>query len=135
VAVQGNLDHGRLMAKPKYRLESKIPQVKDSMHDALRVAVELALNTGEGEAEKRLERIDDTRGYELPIDVGQDKTDGGKGGRIFYAPWYGAFFEYGTPTIPAASFMRPANRKMRKAFLATMPDTFEGFVKRRARVR
>jgi hypothetical protein len=123
------------MAKPKYRLESKIPQVKDSMHDALRVAVELALNTGEGEAEKRLERIDDTRGYELPIDVGQDKTDGGKGGRIFYEPFYGAWFEYGTPTIPAASFMRPANRKMRKAFLATMPDTFEGFVKRRARVR
>jgi HK97 gp10 family phage protein len=123
------------MAKPKYRLDSKIPQVKDSMHDALRVAVELALNTGEGEAEKRLERIDDTRGYELPIDIGQDKTDGGKGGRIFYEPWYGGFFEFGTPTIPAASFMRPANRKMRKTFLATMPETFEGFVKRRARVR
>jgi HK97 gp10 family phage protein len=135
VAVQGNEHLGRLMAKPKYRLESKIPQVKDSMHDAVRVAVELALNTGEGDAEKRLERIDDTRGYELPIDIGQDKSDAGMTGKIFYEPWYGRFFEFGTPTIPAASFMRPANRKMRKQFLGTMGPTFEGFVKRRARVR
>jgi HK97 gp10 family phage protein len=123
------------MAKQRYRLESKIPQVKDSMHDAVRVAVDLALNVGEGESEKRLERIDDTRGYELPIDIGQDKFGSGMGGRIFYEPWYGRFFEFGTARIPAASFMRPANRRMRKAFLATMPDTFEGFVKRRARVR
>jgi HK97 gp10 family phage protein len=123
------------MARPRTKLVSKIPQVKDSMHDAVRVAVDLALNVGEGEAEKRLERIDDTRGYELPIDIGQDKTAGGMGGKIFYEPWYGRFFEFGTVRIPAASFMRPANRKMRKAFLATMPETFEGFVKRRARVR
>jgi HK97 gp10 family phage protein len=123
------------MARPRTKLVSKIPQVKDSMHDAVRVAVDLALNVGEGEAEKRLERIDDTRGYELPIDIGQDKTAGGMGGKIFYEPWYGRFFEFGTVRIPAASFMRPANRKMRKAFLASMPETFEGFVKRRARVR
>jgi HK97 gp10 family phage protein len=123
------------MAKPKYRLESKIPQVKDSMHDAVRIAVDLALNTGEGEAEKRLERIDDTRGYELPIDIGQDKSAAGMTGRIFYEPWYGRFFEYGTTRIQAGPFMRPANRKMRKQFLETMGPTFEGFVKRRARVR
>lgn len=123
------------MAKPRVKLVSKIPQVKDSMHDAVRASVALALNVGEGEAEKRLERIDDTRGYELPIDIGQSKTAGGMGGRIFYDPWYGVIFEYGSPNIPAASFMRPANRKMRKAFLASMPETFEGFVKRRARVR
>ena len=103
------------------------------MKDAVDVAVRLALNVGEGEAEKRLERIDDTRGYELPIDIGQEKWRGG--GKISYEPWYGRFFEYGTVNIQAASFMRPAHRKMRKAFLATMPDTFEGFVKRRARVR
>lgn len=122
-----------MATKNKTRLESKFPQVKDSMRDAVDVAVKLALNVGEGEAEKRLERVDDTRGYELPIDVGQDKDM--NGGKIFYEPWYGLFFEYGTPTIPAASFMRPAHRKMRKTFLAAMPDTFEGFVKRRARVR
>jgi hypothetical protein len=123
------------LAKPRTKLVSKFPEVKDSMRDAIRTASTLALNVGEGEAEKRLERIDDTRGYELPIDVGQDRDSDGLGGKIYYAPWYGRFFEYGTVRIPAASFMRPANRKMRKAFLATMPDTFEGFVKRRARVR
>jgi hypothetical protein len=121
------------MAKPKMRLESKFPQVKESMRDAVDVAVKLALNVGEGEAEKRLEGIDDKRGYELPIDIGQDKDM--NGGRIFYDQWYGRFFEYGTTRIPAASFMRPANRKMRAAFLGALPDTFEGFVKRRARAR
>jgi len=116
------------------RLESKFPQVKDSMKDAVDVAVRLALNVGEGEAEKRLERVDDTRGYNLPIDIGQEK-DMRHGSRIFYEPWYGRFFEYGTVHIQASPFMRPAHRKMRKTFLAAMPDTFEGFVKRRARVR
>jgi hypothetical protein len=121
------------MSRPRTKLVSKIPEVKGAMKDAVRDSVKLALNVGEGEAEKRLERIDDTRGYELPIDIGQEGRD--MTGKIFYAPFYGKWFEYGTPTIPAASFMRPAHRKMRKTFLATMPDTFEGFVKRRARVR
>jgi hypothetical protein len=123
------------MARPRTKLVSRIPQVKDSMHDAVRVATELALNVGEGEAEKRLERVNDQRGYELEIDIGQDKSASGMTGKIFYEPFYGKWFEYGTVRIPAASFMRPAHRKMRKTFLATMPDTFEGFVKRRARVR
>jgi hypothetical protein len=123
------------LARPRTKLVSKFPEVKDSMRDAIRTASTLALNVGEGEAEKRLERIDDTRGYELPIDVGQDRDSDGLGGKIFYEPFYGRWFEYGTARIPAASFMRPAHRKMRKTFLATMPETFEGFVKRRARVR
>lgn len=115
------------------RLESKIPQVKESMRDAVQVATRLALNVGEAEAEKRLERVDDDRGYELPIDIEQETWV--TGGKISYAPWYGRFFEYGTVRIQPSPFMRPAHRKMRKTFLATMPDTFEGFVKRRARVR
>jgi HK97 gp10 family phage protein len=105
------------------------------MHDAVRIAVDLALNVGEGEAEKRLERIDDSRGYELPIDISQDKSASGMTGKIFYEPWYGRFFEYGTTRIQAGPFIRPAHRKMRKTFLETMGPTFEGFVKRRARVR
>jgi hypothetical protein len=123
------------LARPRTKLVSKFPEVKDSMRDAIRVASELALNTGEGEAEKRLERIDDTRGYELPIDIKQDRDSDGLGGKIYYEPFYGRWFEYGTVRIPAASFMRPAHRKMRKTFLETMGPTFDGFVKRRARVR
>lgn len=121
-------------AKPKMRIESRFPAVREAAHDATRAAIELALNVGEGEAEKRLERIDNSRGYELPIDVQQERL-GFQSGKIVYEPWYGRFFEYGTTKIPAASFMRPAHRKMRKTFLGLMGTEVEGFIKRRARVR
>lgn len=121
------------MAKPRMRLESRFQEVKKAARDAKREAIRLAVNVGEGEAEKRLERIDDTRGYELPIDVKSETGD--DEGKIVYEPWYGRFFEYGTVRIPAASFMRPAHRKMRKVFVAELGDNFEGWVKRRARVR
>lgn len=117
----------------KTKLISRFPAAKAAAHDVVRHARDLALNVGEGEAEKRLERIDDTRGYNLPIDIGQEKT-GFQSGRIFYDPWYGRFFEYGTVNIQAAPFMRPAYRKMRKVFIAEMGANFEGWIKRRARV-
>jgi HK97 gp10 family phage protein len=123
-----------MVAKSRMRVESRFPAVKDAAHDLVRHARDLALNAGEGEAEKRLERIDDTRGYELPIDIHQDKI-GFQSGRIFYEPFYGRWFEYGTVYIPAAPFMRPAHRKMRKTFVGEMGDNFEGWVKRRAGVR
>lgn len=122
------------MAKPRMKLESRFPAVKDAAHDLVRHSRDRALNVGEGEAEKRLERVDDTRGYELPIDIQQEKT-GFQSGRIFYEPWYGRFFEYGTTYIPAAPFMRPAHRKMRKAFVEELGENFEGWVRKRARTR
>ncbi len=122
------------MARPRMRLESRFPAAVDAAHDAVRRSRDLALNAGEGEAEKRLERVDDTRGYELPIDVKQENI-GHQSGKIYYEPWYGRFFEYGTVRIEAAPFMRPAHRKMRKVFRDTMADDFEGFVRRRARVK
>lgn len=122
------------MAKPTMKLESRFPAVKDAAHDLVRHARDLALNAGEAEAEKRLERIDDTRGYELPIDVKQENI-GFQSGRIFYEPFFGKWFEYGTVRIPAAPFMRPAHRRMRKVFVGVMGVEFEGWVKRRARVR
>jgi len=120
--------------KNKIVLESRFPAVKEAAHDLVRSARSAALNAGEHEAEKRLERIDDTRGYELPIDIGQENI-GHQSGRIFYDPWYGRFFEYGTVRIPAAPFMRPANRKMRAVFLGMMGDELEGFIRRRAKIR
>lgn len=121
-------------AKSKMKLESRFPAAKEAAHDAVRHARDLALNAGELEAEKRLERIDDTRGYELPIDIGQENI-GFQSGRIFYEPWWGKFFEYGTVRIPAAPFMRPAHRRMRKVFVTAMGGDFDGFVRRKARVR
>jgi len=123
-----------MAAKPTMRLESRFPAVKKAAYDTVKKSRDLALNAGEGEAEKRLERVDDTRGYELPIDVEQENI-GHQSGRIYYEPWYGRFFEYGTVYIPAAPFMRPAHRKMRKVFKDTMADDFEPFVRRRAQVR
>lgn len=120
--------------KAKITLESRFPAAKAAAHEAVRHARDRALNAGEGEAEKRLERIDDTRGYELPIDVQQENI-GFQSGRIYYEPWWGRFFEYGTVHIEAAPFMRPAHRKMRRVFKDEMADNFEGFVRRRARVR
>lgn len=122
------------MARNRVRLESRFPAAVAASHALVRHARDLALNAGEAEAEKRLERVDDARGYDLPIDVGQ-QTTGFQSGKIFYEPWYGRFFEYGTVRIPAAPFMRPAHRKMRKVFIGEMGGSFEGWVKRRAFVR
>lgn len=122
------------MARSRVKIESRFPAVKEAAHDLVRHSRDRALNAGEAEAEKRLERIDDTRGYELPINIEQETT-GFQSGRIFYEPWYGRFFEFGTVHIPAASFMRPASRKMRKTFVDEMADEFPGWVRRRARVR
>lgn len=119
------------MAAKKAVLVSRFPEVKKAAREAVQKAVDQALAHGESEAEKRLERIDDTRGYELPINIEQQKDR--DGGKISYDPWYGKFFEYGTVRIPAAPFMRPAHRKMRKVFKDVMADDFEGFVRKRVR--
>jgi HK97 gp10 family phage protein len=122
------------MAKNRVRLESRFPAVKEAAYQAVIHARDKALDVGENEAEKRLERIDDTKGYELPIDVQQENI-GHQSGKIVYPQWYGRFFEYGTVSIPANAFMRPAHRKMRKTFIDELGDNFEGWVRRKARVR
>jgi len=122
------------MAQSSIKLESNFPAAKKAAWETAQHARELALNMGEAEAEKRLERIDDTHGWELPIDVGQENI-GHQSGRIFYEPWYGRFFEYGTTRIPASPFMRPAHRKMRKVYLAAMGGELQRFINRKARVR
>ena len=118
------------MAVNKTKLVSRFPEVKRGSWDAARSAVKHALDVGEHEAERKLEAIDDTRGYNLPINIGQWML-GHQSGMIFYEPWWGRFFEYGTVRIPAASFMRPAHRKMRKAFLEDMHGDVEKFIRRR----
>ena len=118
------------MATNRTVLISRFPAAVAAAHATVRHARDMALNAGEAEAEKRLERIDDTRGYELPIDIGQ-ATLGHQSGKIFYDQWYGRFFEYGTVHIPAASFMRPAHRRMRKVFKEEMGESFTKFLGRR----
>lgn len=122
------------MAKNSVKLVSRFPAVKEAGHEAVRHAVTIALNAGEAEAEKRLESIDNDRGYELPIDIGQQSI-GFQSGKIYYDHFYGKWFEYGTARWSALPFMRPAHRKMRKVFITLMGAEFEGWVRRRASVR
>lgn len=122
------------MARPRTRIESRFPAVKEAAYDLISFEIRKALNVGEGEAEKRLTRVDDQRGYELPIDVGQEMI-GKQSGKITYEPFFGRWFEYGTPTIQAAPFMRPAHRKMKKSLLEGMGANMEPFIRRKAKVR
>lgn len=112
------------------KLVSHFPQAKRAARDGFQKAIELGTNVMEGEAEKRLERIDDTRGYELPIDIQQETSD--QEGRIFYPHFYGRFFEYGTVYIPASPFMKGAHRKGKKAFLDEVHQKLDGYIQRRA---
>lgn len=121
------------MAKNRTKLESNFPAAKKAAWENVQVARKMALDAGEAEAEKKLERIDDSRGYELPINIEQEYL-GHQSGRIYYEPWWGRLFEYGTVRIPAAPFMRPAHRRMRKVFLGEM-EGLEKFISRRAKVR
>ena len=123
------------MARNRVKIESRFPAVKKASWEAVVHARNAALNEGEHEAERRLERIDDTHGWNLPIDIQQENI-GFQSGRIYYTPWWGRFFEYGTVNIPASPFMRPASRKMRKRFIEELgAGNFEGWIRRKASVR
>lgn len=112
-------------------LRSNFPAVKKAAHEVVQRARDSALDEGETEAEKRLDRANDSRGWNLPSDIEQEKT-GFQSGLIRYPHFFGRFFEYGTVRIAPYSFMRPAHRKMRKRFIDEMGDNFEGWVRRRA---
>lgn len=122
-----------MAAKNRLVLESRFPAVKRAAGDFLEHAVKKALDEGEHEAERRLERINDSHGYNLPTEVEQARSR--LDGRIMYRPFFGRWFEYGAVQLLATPFMRPAHRKMRKRFKDEMGDNFEGFVRRRARVK
>jgi HK97 gp10 family phage protein len=117
------------MARSRNRvvLESRFPAAK---WDAIQNARDRALDEGEHEAENRLERANDARGYNLPTEIEQEKT-GHQSGLIRYGEFYGKWFEYGTVYIAPSPFMRPAHRKMRRRFLDEMGDEAPKFIRRR----
>ena len=124
--------------KPKVKFTSQFPQAVDGLEDAVQHAVKEGTSSGRAEAVKRLARVRTTRGYDVdPTQVHEKHFDEGReGGMVFIHSdrWYYRFFETGTVRIPASPFMRPANRKMRAAFLEAMrPHGVEKFVRRRVR--
>ena len=117
------------MAKSKMVLRSDFPAAKQGAYETVQLARKLALDAGEEVAKRRIE----SSPYELhPEDVGQENI-GFQSGRVFFDPFYGKFFEYGTVHIQPSPFMRPAHRQMRKIFLGVMGHQLEGFISRRRR--
>jgi HK97 gp10 family phage protein len=104
------------------------------MWGAVAAARDKALDEGEAEAEKKLERVNDSRGYNLPTEIEQETT-GHQSGRIYYEPFYGRWFEYGTTHIAAYPFMRPAHRKMRKRFVDELGEEAPKWIRRKAGMR
>ena len=117
-------------SKNRVTLVSRFPAATKGMYDAFSHARDKALDEGEAEAERRLERANDSRGYNLPTEIQQEKT-GHQSGLISYGQFYGRWFEYGTVHIAPMPFMRPAHRKMRKRFLDELGDNAPKFIRRR----
>lgn len=123
-----------MKSKSRTKLVSRFPAVKHAGHEAVRHARDLAIQAGKETANGAIERVNARRDFHLPADVRKERI-GNQSGKIVYDHFFGRWFEYGTVFIPASSFMRPANRKMRKVFIGELGDNFEGWVRRRARVR
>jgi hypothetical protein len=89
-------------------------------------AVEHALEEGRKRADIGIERINSSRGYQLPASTEKEGT-GYHSGLIKYPEFYGVFFEMGFYNVPPMPFMRPAHRVMRKVFKQDMGHLFRGF--------
>jgi hypothetical protein len=118
----------------KTKLVSRFPAAKEAAYETVRVARELALAAGKETAIRKVQALNDQRGYNLPEDEIDKENIGFQSGRVFVGPWFMRFFEYGTVYLPAFPMIRPASRVMRKVFLAEMEGTLQKFISRRARV-
>jgi HK97 gp10 family phage protein len=125
-------------SKSRIHLESNFSAVKRAAYETVQVARELALSAGKETAIRKVEQLNDSRGYNLPEDKIDKENIGFQSGRVYIGggdEFYWRFFEYGTRYIPAFPMIRPAHRVMRKIFLAEMGGNLEKFIKRRTRFR
>lgn len=126
------------MARKRTTIRSNFKAVKGAAKEAIDDATREALVTGQEEHQRRIENTNSQRGYDLdPFVARRKEFGGGEGGMIFVHSdnWYYKFFEYGTTYIPASPAMRPAARKMGKAFRDGMGDKLEPTIRRKAQVR
>lgn len=118
----------------KIKIVSRFPAVKEAAYETVQQARELALAAGKETAIRKVQGLNDSRGYNLPEDEIGSETIGFQSGRVFVGPWFMRFFEYGTVYLPAFPMIRPASRVMRKIFLAEMEGNLQKFISRRAKV-
>ena len=131
------------MAKNRVKIEGSFKAVKEAGWETAREAREIWLRTAEETAQHKVSDQAASRGYELQVGIEGERL-GHQSARVFADthsskwgndPWFLRFFEYGSVTIPAMPFMRPAARKANKAFVAAMGDHLEGNIRKRSRVR
>ena len=127
-----------MASKSKIHLESRFPAAKEAAYEMVAVARDLALAAGKETAIRKVQQLNDSRGYNLPEDEIDSEKIGFQSGRVYIGgkdEFYWRFFEYGAVQIPAFPMIRPAHRVMRKVFLGTMGGELDGFIRRRAHVR
>jgi HK97 gp10 family phage protein len=122
-----------MATKNKTKLISNFPEVKRAAREVTEFAVRQAVSEGQDKAKERIDSLGGKRGYNLDSSK-VNKQVLMENGKIWLDEFYWRWFEYGTVHIAAMPFLRPAHRAMRKTFMDTMKDDFEGWVKRRARV-
>lgn len=123
-------------AKNKVKIVSNFPAVKKAGWETVQHARGLALAAGEEIAIRKVQALNDQRGYNLPEDNIGKELVGFQSGKVYIGgaqEFWWRFFEYGTVYLPAFPMIRPASRTMRKIFLAEMGGKLEKFISRRAR--
>ena len=129
-----------MAGKSRITIESKFHAVSKAGWETVAEAREVWLETGQSEAEQKVESQAATRGYNLSIGIGKERI-GHQSARIFTVAhsekwgddaWWTRFFEYGTVSIQPMPFIRPAARKANKAFLAVMGSQLEGKIRRKS---
>lgn len=121
----------------KVKIVSRFPAVKEAAYETVAYARDLALAAGKETAIRKVQQLNDQRGYNLPEDEIDSEKLGFQSGRVFIGgadEFWWKWFEYGNINIAAFPMIRPASRVMRKVFLAEMEGTLDKFISRRARV-
>lgn len=127
-----------MASKSRVKLYSDFPAAKRGAYETVQFARALALAAGEEVAIRKVQSLNDTRGYNLPEDNIGKENIGFQSGRVYIGggdEFYWRFFEYGTRYIPAFPMIRPASRAMRKIFLVNMGGTLEKFIRRNKRYK
>ena len=114
------------------KIISRFPAAKEAAYETVQRARELALAAGEETAIRKVQALNDQRGYDLPENEIGKENIGFQSGRVYIGgrdQFWWRFFEYGTVYWPAFPMIRPASRVMRKIFLAEMGGNLEKFIR------
>ena len=127
-----------MASKNRVKVESNFLAVKEAGWECAARARDLALAAGKETAIRKVQQLNDQRGYNLPEDQIDSEKIGFQSGRVYIGSdeefWW-RFFEYGTVYWPAFPMIRPASRVMRKVFVGELGGHLDGFIRRRASVR